>query len=84
VSVDLLAIVQAEAEADRTLKDAALHKEMLIKEANARREQTLKAINAPTLPPITLPLRQQRIDLSSAKQRKAKAIKRILEELHAA
>jgi hypothetical protein len=85
LAVELLAIVQAEQAAEALVNDAQEQKEAMIKEAYRQQVLQLAAVIAPQ--PVVPQLHQQhpRLDLlkETAKRNKAKAVKRILEELYA-
>jgi hypothetical protein len=84
--VELLAIVQAEAEADRLVAEAQSRKEAATKQALEERAAKLANIRAPVVQEPTLRNLKQNFDQLKlrAQKNKAKAIKKILEEIYAA
>lgn len=84
--MELLAIVQAEAEADRLLQDAKDRKEAAIKRALEERKFKLSNLKAPAVhEPVLHELKPNLEQIKRAAQKnKAKAVRKILEELYAA
>lgn len=86
MSVDLLAVVQAEAEADKLVQDALASKEQLIAAALARRKELLESIKPPVLQePRLRPLDPGITRLKAvARKNKQRAVKAVLEALYEA
>lgn len=84
MTVELLAIVQAEEQADALLKEAQDRKERAIKRALDDRQAQLSSITMP--PPSEPKLKALNPNLeklkATARKNKAKAVKAILEGLH--
>jgi hypothetical protein len=84
--VELLAIVQAEAEADSLVAEAQARKDAAIKQA--LEERKIKLANIRPLAPSEPALRDLKPNLDTlkrtAQKNKAKAVKKILEAIYAA
>ncbi|MDD9953215.1 MAG: hypothetical protein OXR66_02675 [Candidatus Woesearchaeota archaeon] len=83
--MNLLAVVQAEEHAEQLVQEAEQAKTTSIQHALKERERKLTGLHKPEAKKPTL--KEKRLGLSSfekkAKKNKAKAIKKILEELYA-
>jgi len=83
VGGELLRIVQAEEAAALLVQQAQQGKETAIAQALKEREAALAAVKAPSLP-IKSPARRRHDDFESlAKRNRERAVKRVMEEIHA-
>lgn len=85
MAIELLAIVQAEQQAEALVKEANDRKQALLRQALAQRELMLKSLKAPEPQPVELrqPDLKLRALAETARRNKAKAVGVILEGFYA-
>jgi hypothetical protein len=83
--VELLAVVEAEEQADALVHDAQARKEQAIRDALKSREEQLAKVKPPVLSePKIKPVQSQASQIKErARKNKVKAIAKVLEEIYA-